>query len=91
MSEEGMKDLTKPIVHMNGTSRAELLKQYVAAYKAVGAAEDALSGTYPNGRDYYPSGPDAISAAMKEHHNRVMRLQTVKEELADLMLHVGGV
>ncbi len=53
----------KPIVHLNGTSKNELLQQYLDAGHALQAALAAMHGAYPNGRDYYPSEPGAYVAA----------------------------
>jgi hypothetical protein len=76
--------LTFPTVHMNGTGRQDLLDQYLTAANAVTAARHALHDTYPNGRDYYPQGPEAIQHAMNEHEARLERLAAVRAELLAL-------
>ena len=70
-----------PMIHMNGTSADSLIEDLDAAYTAVGAALDAMRNVGPNGRDYYPLGPEAMEAAQTQHRDRAMRLQTVRDEL----------
>ena len=53
----------KPIVHLNGTSKDDLLLQYLEAGRALENALTAMHGAYPNGRDYYPGEPGAYVAA----------------------------
>jgi hypothetical protein len=71
-----------PTIHLNGTSRQELLDGYVVTLRAVCDAIDALSKAHPNGRDYYVQGPDATHKAKDEHRSRVHRLASVRDELA---------
>lgn len=70
-----------PTVHLNGTSRDELLNQIRDAHQAVGAAMDALRKATPHGRDYYPQGPDAILSAQAEHEDRMQKLAAVRAQL----------
>lgn len=49
-----------PTLHLNGTSRTELIKQLTDAGHALALAIDALGNASPHGRDYYPQGPDAF-------------------------------
>lgn len=76
--------LTRPTVHLNGTSRVALRVGYSNAHAAVRAAIDAVQASAPHGRDYYTQGPDALRAAQQEHLSRVQRLEAVAVELADL-------
>src|SRR5262245_27547649 len=73
--------LVLPIVHLNGTSRAELERQLVDATQAVREAIDALSQASPNGRDYYPGGPALFEAARKQHERRAKVLRDLCNEL----------
>jgi hypothetical protein len=70
-----------PSVHVNGTAREVLLQQSLNAAHALRKAIETLSQAAPNGCDYYPQGPAAISAAMEQHVRRVRRLQSVYDEL----------
>lgn len=68
-------------VHINGTSERYLIDQLCEARSAIHNAIKAVGETYPNGRDYYPQGPDAIGKAVDEHVARVQRLTDVYAEL----------
>lgn len=70
-----------PTVHMNGTSRHALLDDIEEATNSLLIAQNALRAMSPNGRDYYPQGPDAIQTAMDEHQVRIDRVRAVREEL----------
>lgn len=45
--------MTTPIVHLNGTSRDDLIEQRVNAVMALAQARRAVTLMAPNGRDYY--------------------------------------
>lgn len=70
-----------PTVHMNGTSRDELVKQLSDAYTAIDAAMDVLRKATPHGRDYYPQGDDAWRKANKAHCDRLVKLHEVAQEI----------
>lgn len=76
--------MTAPTIHLNGTSRDELTAGYYAAMQAVQAAQDATQKTAPNGRDYYPQGPEAYTAARDEHYARLQTLEKIRAELEAL-------
>jgi hypothetical protein len=73
-----------PTVHLNGTSREELLHQYIAALEAIRGAHDALCAMSPHGRDYYPQGPDAFQIARQEHQDRLASLEGLRMEIEEL-------
>ena len=73
-----------PTVHLGGTSRQDLLDQFMEAGHALSLALSKMQDAYPNGRDYYPQGPDAWSLAMQEHVSRVARVQGVVTEYGRL-------
>jgi hypothetical protein len=73
--------LTAPRVHLNGTGRSALERQYEAALEALSKAIDALGETSPNARDYYVIEPGAFSRAMGEHAARVRSLRDVQGQL----------
>lgn len=74
--------IARPTVHLNGTSRDELKRQYLDAYRAVDAAIDAVQRACPNGRDYYVQPVGAFQTAQGEHQRRLERLEGVKRELS---------
>lgn len=69
-----------PTIHLNGTSPDRLMEDYGEVIQAHRKALELLCSASPNGRDYYPQGPDAIGQALREHDERVLRLhQTIGE------------
>lgn len=81
-----------PTIHLNGTSKEALLDLLHEAGIAVNNATAAVMLTAPNGRDYYPQGPQAISQAIAEHDSRIKRLADIYDELANLYIAIdeGG-
>lgn len=73
-----------PTIHLNGTSREGLLEPLEVAYSSIREMEDAFQKTVPNGRDYYPQGPEAYEAARKQHLDQALKLQEVRKYLEDL-------
>jgi hypothetical protein len=67
--------MTFPTIHGNGTSPEQLMANYKAAAEAIRAAQAALQDCSPNGRDYYPQGPDAISKAVEEFREHQLALE----------------
>ena len=78
-----------PTIHLNGTSKRELLEQQLTAMNAVSAARAALAAAAPNGRDYYPQGNEAIQHALDEHATRLGYLETVFAELEAIAQHIS--
>jgi hypothetical protein len=79
-----MTALTTPTIHINGTSRDELLECLIDARQAVRTAIDAVCTTAPHGRDYYPQGDAAFIKARDEHLARLKRLHDVVAELGEI-------
>lgn len=77
--------LAVPTVHLNGTSRGMLVKELETAYDALGAAYEAMRECGPNGRDYYPQGPGALERAIRQHFDRLSRVDSVRSELEALI------
>jgi len=76
-----MSSPTIPTVHLNGTSKTELLAQYRAMYDAVRSAIHVMVENGPHGRDYYPQGNGAANKAINEHRFRVDALRRVQNEI----------
>lgn len=76
--------ITKPTIHLNGTSRESLCAGYKAAATAIQAAIGALIEAQPSARDYYLQGNDAFGRARAEHAARLAALQEVLGELSEL-------
>ena len=84
-----------PSVHMNGTSKDELIRQNMDAYRAVETALDVLSKAAPHGRDYYPQNglnegvyDTPFILADQDHHDRLLKLASVRDDLLEL---IGGI
>jgi hypothetical protein len=78
-----------PTIHLNGTSKAELIEQLCEASQAIDLAYSALKQAAPNGRDYYPQGPEAYTAARAQHEDRLRRLDAVKAEIDELAMAIS--
>ncbi len=77
-----------PSIHSNGTSKDRLLLALTEASDALDTAYEMLKKTAPNGRDYYPQGPDALGMATAEHMDRLKRLDAVKSEIDALTVAI---
>ena len=76
-----------PTIHLNGTSARDLAEVYSNAARAVDEAIDAIAQASPNGRDYYPQGPDAMAKAVDEHSARLEALRQIRTELEELCVY----
>lgn len=81
-----------PTIHLNGTSKANLLDEIEAAYVAIEAAISALRQVTVHGRDYYVQGPNAYPQARDEMDKRLASLYTVQQELQSMYeaIHAQG-
>ena len=77
-----------PHVHMNGTSKRELIDQQIAIMHAADALLTALRAANPNGRDYYPLGDEALVRAAAEHKARVAQVQDLRADAEALALAI---
>lgn len=82
-----MATVVAPIVHLNGTSRADLSRQFTTAYQAMIEAVEAAADASPNERDYYLN-PGSFAVAMAEHRSRMERLSAVRDEFLALAIGV---
>ena len=71
-----------PCVHLNGTSASALCDQLNEVYLALETAAEKLREAAPNGRDYYPLGPDALTAAVEQHRRRMGVIRGLQDELS---------
>ena len=70
-----------PMVHMNGTSRGELIEQYQNASVALYEALQMLNRASPNARDYYPMSPEAFDIARRQARARYERVNGALTEI----------
>lgn len=91
MSTATEQTIVLPLIHMNGTSKRELLDQLRDVYHAVQEASQKLREAAPNQRDYYPV-IDRWQPALAQYRRRSALLQNLADELcqqADLMQKIG--
>lgn len=72
-----------PSVHLNGTGRDALAKQYRDMHQAIAAAMVAFREASPHGRDYYVQGSEAYEAARDKHLRRYGVLAELLAEIED--------
>lgn len=72
--------IVTPIVHLNGTSKDELLALRENVYSALDSTLAALRQMGPNGRDYYPE-PGRMQRAEDQHRRRCQLLTDLMEEI----------
>ena len=70
-----------PTVHLNGTSREELVQLRLDVVKAIREAVVALRKAAPHGRDYYVQGPDAYKTARFIWEGRLAELEGIAERV----------
>jgi hypothetical protein len=84
-----MSKLMIPTVHMNGTGKETLLREYVNAMNALDMAIDALRFITVHGRDYYPQGNDAINDAMAQRASHFEKLEEVRFEIEAIAVAIS--
>jgi hypothetical protein len=80
-----------PQIHLNGSSRTDLLDQFKTAYIALAAARYALQQAAPHARDYYVISPGAFEVAREQHESRLQRINDVLEELQSIAIVIDDV
>lgn len=85
-----MTTISKPQVHLNGTSGRTLMNDYREVAETLHKAIDALAATTPHMRDYYVQvdGDAKFHLAREEHQRRLQKLQDVIDDMAALYEHV---
>jgi hypothetical protein len=82
---------TVPTVHLNGTPAKSLFDGLQATLEALHEAQRRMAEAGPNGRDYYPQGPQAMTAVMEQHEQRHLDLNRMMRELEEMRDHVQAV
>ncbi len=72
--------MTKPTIHSNGSSAADLFEGFAEVTGAIRRALSKMQNAAPHGRDYYPQGDRAIFEATREHEARLDKLTSVLRE-----------
>lgn len=71
--------ITIPTVHLNGTSREQLLDGYETTVKAIRKAIEATEQHQPNARDYYLQDGNAFGDAVVEYRKQLSRLAAARD------------
>lgn len=79
---------TLPTLHLNGTGREGLQRDYQAAYKALVAFRDAFAAIEFNARDYYPQGNQAYYQARSERDLEMERIGRLMLYLETHLAHL---
>jgi hypothetical protein len=69
---------TLPTIHLNGTGAQSLADEYLAVYRAIDQANDALAAATCNARDFYPQEPGAYARAMSQRYEAFRKLKEVQ-------------
>lgn len=81
--------ITHPTVHLNGTSRQELTRQFQDQLEALDNAQRVLLANGPNARDYYVQGSSVYMRAVEDHVFRIDVLAKIKADLFELLKGVA--
>lgn len=84
MDMEDFSHLVKPTVNLNGTSRDNLMLQYIDALNAFDTLRAALSAMAPHGRDYQTAPVGAYRTARTQHERRQKTIEVVRQEIEHL-------
>ena len=81
--------LAVPTVHLNGTSKTELVGGYREAVSALNEAYTKVNAAMPHGRDYYvQADAQAYNVARDQHVARLVKLQQIMDELEAVAIAV---
>jgi hypothetical protein len=81
-------DYPLPLVHMNGTGRDSLKRDYDAAAEAFREFLEAWRKVEFHPRDYYPMGPDAWARALEARRAVNSRAKEIEEYLHRHRIHL---
>jgi hypothetical protein len=79
-----------PTIHSNGTSAKVLEENNMKVYEALNAVLDVIREAAPNGRDYYPQGPNAINTAMEEFSEHAQAIHKALEYFEAQIILIQG-
>jgi hypothetical protein len=74
------------MIHLNGSGKENLQRDWREAHEAVRQAMNKVSLTAPHMRDYYPmkNGEEVYRQARDEHDLRMINLQNMLREFEEL-------
>jgi hypothetical protein len=77
-----------PTIHLNGTSKKQLLEEYSDACAALHKAIFKMERLTVHDRDYYPQGPEIGERARKEMRERIKAVLAIRLSLMAIMSHI---
>ena len=86
-----MDDMTKlltPTIHLNGSSRRDLLEKHMEILDACRGLLTAMRAATPNGRDYYPQGEKAAIEARDAFNDRYMAISRIYDDFEQIALEI---
>ena len=83
-----MTKMLTPTIHLNGTSKQDLLEQQKEILNATRDLLQVMRRATPNGRDYYPQGPDAGNQARDAFAERYITVSRMYDEFEELALKI---
>lgn len=78
-----------PSIHLNGTGRNTLLKEYKEAYDKLVDFKEAFRSITFNGRDYYVQGNTAFSKARTDRDIMEHKIGSLMQYLKAHLIHLG--
>lgn len=81
------RKIIMPMVHLNGTSKDELIRLREDVYSKLQEVYDSLRQMAPNGRDYYLI-PGAMTLATEQHLRRLSLIGELSSEIEQEIGHI---
>jgi hypothetical protein len=78
-----------PTVHLNGTSKKELIEQWEKAHDKLLETFRFLKEATPHGRDYYKQGPNVIFEAVKQHDDMMLGVAKAISHSCQMLKHLN--
>lgn len=76
-----------PLVHMNGDNGERLLDYYTDAMRAISKAMEEMPEV--NGRNYYPMGDGALTAALDQRDRWTKALRAIRDEIEAVAVKIS--
>ena len=83
-----MSKLLTPTIHLNGTSRDDLLNQHIDILDACRGLLTALRAGTPNARDYYPQSETAATEARDAYNVRYALVSCIFDEFEHVAIEI---
>jgi hypothetical protein len=78
-----------PTIHLNGTNQTDLVDNALRVRLALAEVLEKLHDMAPNGRDYYPQGPAAITEALADYRSIHTRVTAIADEVERFALAIA--